>query len=61
VFVEARVNSKTCAGVRPGKKADVNCRMNYTNYGDTKGTVKLISAESFKDERSRGAEWRSAL
>ncbi|WP_299769593.1 HlyD family type I secretion periplasmic adaptor subunit [uncultured Tateyamaria sp.] len=52
LFVEARVSPKDIAGVRPGQEASVKLSAyDYTIYGALKGEVKLISADTFKDER----------
>ena len=54
LFVEARVKPEDIAGVRPGQEATVKLSAyDYTIYGTLKGTVKLISADTFKDERAR--------
>lgn len=54
LFVEARVKPENIAGVRPGQEATVKLSAyDYTIYGTLKGTVKLISADTFKDERAR--------
>ena len=52
LFVEARVAPKDIAGVLPGQEASVKLSAyDYTIYGALKGEVKLISADTFKDER----------
>ncbi|WP_299144447.1 HlyD family type I secretion periplasmic adaptor subunit [uncultured Tateyamaria sp.] len=52
LFVEARVAPKDIAGVRPGQEATIKLNAyDYTIYGALKGEVKLISADTFKDER----------
>ena len=52
LFVEARVSPKDIAGVRPGQEATVKLSAyDYTIYGSLKGQVRLISADTFKDER----------
>lgn len=57
LFVEARVKPENIAGVRPGQEATVKLSAyDYTIFGTLKGTVKLISADTFKDERSRAAD-----
>ncbi len=54
LFVEARVKPEDIAGVRRGQAATVKLSAyDYTIYGTLKGEVKLISADTFKDERSR--------
>ncbi|SFS37992.1 membrane fusion protein, adhesin transport system [Sulfitobacter marinus] len=57
LFVEARVKPENIAGVRPGQEATVKLSAyDYTIYGTLKGTVKLISADTFKDDRSRSPD-----
>ena len=57
LVVEARVKPEDIAGVRPGQEATVKLSAyDYTIYGTLKGTVKLISADTFKDERSRAPD-----
>ncbi len=57
LFVEARVKPKDIAGVRPGQEATIKLSAyDYTIYGTLKGTVKLVSADTFKDERSRAPD-----
>ena len=57
LFVEARVKPENIAGVRPGQEATVKLSAyDYTIYGTLKGTVKLISADTFKDDRSRAPD-----
>ena len=52
LFVEARVAPKDIAGVRPGQEATIKLSAyDYTIYGSLKGEVRLISADTFKDER----------
>lgn len=52
LFVEARVSPKDIAGVRPGQVATIKLSAyDYTVYGSLKGEVRLISADTFKDER----------
>ena len=54
LFVEARVKPENIAGVRPGQHATVKLSAyDYTIFGTLKGKVKLISADTFKDERAR--------
>ncbi|KIN71578.1 HlyD family type I secretion periplasmic adaptor subunit [Sulfitobacter guttiformis] len=54
LFVEARVKPEDIAGVRRGQAATVKLSAyDYTIYGTLKGEVKLISADTFKDERAR--------
>ncbi|MEM8654373.1 MAG: HlyD family efflux transporter periplasmic adaptor subunit [Pseudomonadota bacterium] len=57
LFVEARVAPKDIAGVRPGQESSVKLSAyDYTIYGALKGEVKLISADTFKDERTPDSE-----
>jgi len=57
LFVEARVKPEDIAGVRRGQAATVKLSAyDYTIYGTLKGEVKLISADTFKDERSRNPD-----
>ncbi|WP_299730271.1 HlyD family type I secretion periplasmic adaptor subunit [uncultured Tateyamaria sp.] len=52
LFVEARVSPKDIAGVRAGQEATIKLSAyDYTIYGSLKGEVRLISADTFKDER----------
>ncbi len=54
LFVEARVKPENIAGVRPGQEATVKLSAyDYTIFGTLKGKVKLISADTFKDDRAR--------
>ena len=54
LFVEARVKPENIAGVRPGQTATVKLSAyDYTIFGTLQGKVKLISADTFKDERAR--------
>ena len=57
LFVEARVAPENIANVRPGQKATIKLSAyDYTIYGTLQGEVKLISADTFKDEKSRAAD-----
>lgn len=57
LFVEARVAPQNIANVRPGQEATIKLSAyDYTIYGTLKGEVKLISADTFKDEKSRAAD-----
>jgi len=57
LFVEAQVAPKDIAGVRPGQAATVKLSAyDYTIYGSLKGEVKVISADTFRDENVRDAE-----
>lgn len=54
LFVEARVKPENIAGVRRGQEATIKLSAyDYTIYGSLKGTVDVISADTFKDERAR--------
>lgn len=54
LFVEARVKPENIANVRPGQEASIKLSAyDYTIFGSLKGTVDLISADTFKDERAR--------
>jgi adhesin transport system membrane fusion protein len=54
LYVEARVRPQDIAGVLPGQEATVKLSAyDYTIYGTLKGKVRLISADTFKDERAR--------
>jgi len=57
LFVEARVRPKDIAGVLRGQDATIKLSAyDYTIYGTLKGEVRLISADVFRDERSRAAD-----
>ncbi|MEP2266925.1 MAG: HlyD family type I secretion periplasmic adaptor subunit, partial [Marinomonas sp.] len=57
LFVEARVSPKDIAGVRPGQDATIKLSAyDYTIFGSLKGEVKLISADTFKDERKQDGD-----
>jgi adhesin transport system membrane fusion protein len=52
LFVEARVKPKDIANIKRGQQATVKLSAyDYTIYGSLKGSVKVISADTFKDER----------
>ena len=54
LFIEARVQPEDIAGVRRGQAATVKLSAyDYTIYGTLKGEVKLISADTFKDDCAR--------
>lgn len=54
LFVEARVKPENIANVRHGQEATVKLSAyDYTIYGTLKGTVDVISADTFKNERAR--------
>ncbi|MEY8880541.1 HlyD family type I secretion periplasmic adaptor subunit [Donghicola sp. XS_ASV15] len=53
LFVEAKIKPKDIAQVRPGQKATIKLSSyDYTIYGALDGEVELVSADTFKDERS---------
>lgn len=57
LFVEARVKPENIANVRRGQEATIKLSAyDYTIYGSLKGTVDVISADTFKDERARDPE-----
>ena len=57
LFVEARVAPENIANVRPGQEATIKLSAyDYTIFGTLKGEVTLISADTFKDEKSRAAD-----
>jgi len=52
LFVEARVKPEDIANIKRGQQATVKLSAyDYTIYGSLKGSVKVISADTFKDER----------
>ena len=54
LFIEARVKPRDIATVREGLDATVKLSAyDYTIYGSLKAKVTFISADTFKDERSR--------
>jgi adhesin transport system membrane fusion protein len=54
MFVEARVQPQDIAGVRPGQEATIKLSAyDYTVWGTLKGRVDVISADTFKDDRTR--------
>lgn len=54
LFIEARVKPRDIASVREGLDATVKLSAyDYTIYGSLKAKVVFISADTFKDERSR--------
>ncbi len=54
LFVEAMVDPKNIANVRPGQKATIKLSAyDYTIYGSLVGFVDVISADTYKDDRSR--------
>ena len=57
ILVEARVKPEDIANVQPGQQATVKLSAyDYTIYGSLKGTVDLISADTFKDDRVRDGD-----
>jgi adhesin transport system membrane fusion protein len=54
LFVEARVKPENIANIRPGQEATIKLSAyDYTIFGTLKGRVDVISADTFKDERTR--------
>ncbi|MGR3270546.1 HlyD family efflux transporter periplasmic adaptor subunit [Thalassococcus profundi] len=54
LFVEAKVAPEDIAGIRPGQEATIKLSAyDYTIYGTLKARVDVISADTFKDERTR--------
>ncbi len=61
LFVEARVAPENIANLKRGQAATIKLTTyDYTIYGTLKGHVDFISADTFKDERTR-SRWRPAL
>lgn len=57
LFVEARVAPEDIAGVRAGQAATVKLSAyDYTIYGTLSGEVTLVSADTFKDERTKDGD-----
>jgi len=57
LFVEARVAPKDIANIRRGQEATIKLSAyDYTIYGTLKGVVDVISADTFRDERSRAPD-----
>lgn len=57
LFIEARVKPRDIASVREGLSATVKLSAyDYTIYGSLKAKVTFISADTFKDERSRNPD-----
>ncbi len=57
LFVEGRIAPEDIAGVRPGQEATIKLSAyDYTIYGALKGTVTLVSADTFKDERKEDGD-----
>jgi len=54
LFIEARVKPEDIASVRKDQEATIKLTAyDYTIYGTLQGKVDFISADTFKDERSR--------
>ncbi|MHA6326131.1 HlyD family efflux transporter periplasmic adaptor subunit [Roseivivax sp. CAU 1753] len=52
LFVEARVAPENIANIRPGQTATIKLSAyDYTIWGSLQGTVDVVSADTFKDER----------
>ncbi len=57
LLVEARVRPENIANIRPGQEATIKLTAyDYTIFGTLKGRVDVISADTFKDERTRDAD-----
>lgn len=57
LFIEARVKPQDIAQVRLGQEATVKLSAyDYTIYGSLRGDVTFVSADTFKDERSRNPD-----
>jgi len=57
LFVEARVKPESIANIRPGQEATIKLSAyDYTIFGTLKGRVDVISADTFKDERTRAED-----
>jgi adhesin transport system membrane fusion protein len=57
LFVEARVRPEDIAHVEPGQSATIKLTAyDYTIYGTLSGKVKILSADTFKDERDPQAQ-----
>ena len=57
LFVEARVKPEDIANIRRGQEATIKLSAyDYTISGTLKGRVDFISADTFRDERSRAAD-----
>ena len=57
LFIEARVKPEDIANIRSGQPATIKLSAyDYTIYGTLKGRVDVISADTFKDDRSRQAD-----
>lgn len=54
LFVEAKVKPSDIASIREGQNATIKLSAyDYTIYGTLKATVQFVSADIFRDERSR--------
>ena len=57
LFIEAKVKPRDIAAVRQGQEATVKLTAyDYTIWGSLRGHVTFISADTFKDERSRNPD-----
>lgn len=57
MFIEARVKPEDIAGVELGQEATVKLSSyDYTIYGTLHGTVDVISADTFKDDRVKDGD-----
>lgn len=57
LFIEAHVRPEDIAHVEPGQEATIKLSAyDYTIYGSLKGTVQVVSADTFKDERDPDAQ-----
>jgi adhesin transport system membrane fusion protein len=57
LFVEARVKPENIENIRPGQEATIKLSAyDYIIFGTLKGRVDVISADTFKDERSRAED-----
>ena len=57
MFIEARVKPENIATVRVGQKATIKLSAyDYTAWGTLSAEVTVVSADTFRDERSRNAD-----
>ena len=57
LFIEAKVKPRDIASVKQGQDATIKLSAyDYTIYGSLKAKVTFISADTFKDERSRNPD-----
>lgn len=57
LYIEARVKPRDIAQVTMGQEATIKLSAyDYTIYGSLHGTVQFVSADTFKDERSRAVD-----